>query len=634
MFSSSQLIRIPPTVSSKAKSDFAISVSKRTPSIVEALSELYPPIERDYKNIIHIFSLDTIKSKTNWTQDDMIFFALFSGGDYGNGLAGCGSVLVKALIREGYARRLMDQIRNTVGYGEARAKRLQEWREEVAEVFRTNPDKLFDSKHPALAQTLLDMVNFPDTTIIDSYLFPLVSDPNSSNYTVPTWGSDVNLKQLVPFASRLFEWGHEQVISKFRSKVLIGILMRQLRRKALEQDGGRKITSLALVKSIVAYSSASTTDFAPSYSVHLNSTIFDSLITPCLPKVDPFPFPDYDSLTTPEVERIKEERKKAGKAQNSPKAPETGDFRFYVPVGFIAVDEDCRGKVKKWGQGVERQKKRKEGKVDDAEDSDERDANDAKEEREKKKQAQMREEMRARAGMKGKEKEKEQEKEKEKEKEKGKENSVVGPIQKKRKIVESTKSSTTSKMIPSATSQDSDTVIAESNPPAQPISRLRRPPKKSVPSLSNSFALSKPSSFASASTSKKPSSPIVLSSVSSSPSSASSSLSFTKSSRKRSLTSNTSPDTTIDFDADTTTSIVKKRRLSTPPAHLTSDDGERVGKELENDSGIVSSSFMADDFDIFTRPRESATLSCLQELKDAGYLRKKEVETLVLSDSD
>jgi len=619
--SSTQLIRIPPTVSSKAKSDAAISASKRTPSIEEALSELYPPIQQDYKGIIHTYSLDTIKSKTKWTQDDMISFALFSGGDYGIGLAGCGSVLVKALIRGGYARKVMGHIRSTVGYGEARAKRLKEWREEVAEVFRTNPDKLFDSKHPALAQTLSDMDNFPDTTIIDSYLFPLVSDPNSSNYTVPTWDSDVNLKQLIPFASRLFEWGHEQVIAKFRNKIWLGILMRQLRRKALEQDGGRKITSLALVNSIVTYSSASTTDFAPSYSVHLDSTIFDSLITPCLPKVDPFPFPDYDSLTTSEVERIKEERKKAGKAQNSPKAPETGDFRFYVPVGFVAVDEDCSGKVKKWAQGVERQKKGKGGKIDDGEDSDERDANDAKEEREKRKQAQMREEMRARAGMKG--------KEKEKEKEKGKENSVVGPIKKKRK------SSTTFEILSPASSQGSDIVIVELNPPVQPISRLRRPPKKPVSSLSNSFAPSKPSSFASASTSKKPSSSINLSSVSSSPSSASSSsLSFTKSSRKRSLTSNTSPDTTIDFDSNTSTSPDKKPRLSTSPPHLTSNDGKRVGKELENDTGIVSSSFMKEAFDIFTRPRESATLSCLQELKDAGYLRKKEVETLVLSDSD
>jgi len=218
-------------------------------------------------------------------------------------------------------------------------------------------------KDPKLADKILESDEFPSLKIVNNYAAPRVSRIGS--YDPPTWDHDIDIEGLIDFVSSTFEWGNEQIISKFRNNLWVGILMRQIRRTALEQDDQvqRSLTTLSpseLVQSVINFKCESSTDFTPSYSLHLESTSFDTLINPFLPHSDPYPFPPYDLCSEEQAEILRAERKSQGRAVEKPQEPKTGTFRHWIPVGFVAIDEGCRMKVKEWREGKDRKERAKE----------------------------------------------------------------------------------------------------------------------------------------------------------------------------------------------------------------------------------------------------------------------------------
>lgn len=218
-------------------------------------------------------------------------------------------------------------------------------------------------KDPKLADKILESDEFPSLKIVNNYAAPRVSRIGS--YDPPTWDHDIDIEGLIDFVSSTFEWGNEQIISKFRNNLWVGILMRQIRRTALEQDDQvqRSLTTLSpseLVQSVINFKCESSTDFTPSYSLHLESTSFDTLINPFLPHSDPYPFPLYDLYSEEQAEILRAERKSQGRAVEKPQEPKTGTFRHWIPVGFVAIEEGCRMKVKEWREGKNRKERAKE----------------------------------------------------------------------------------------------------------------------------------------------------------------------------------------------------------------------------------------------------------------------------------
>ncbi|GAA6010859.1 hypothetical protein JCM11491_004569 [Sporobolomyces phaffii] len=340
-------------------------------SSLQSSSDLHPEysdVPPAFDRSLVTFSYDDILSTTGLSREDMILVALMSGGDYSEGIRGCGVTTAKLLAQAGFGRTLLRGIKLHASDRTAQRAFLEEWREQVAEVLRTNPDKLLEKKSPALATKLVESSDFPSLEIVNNYASPRVSEAGS--YDPPTWDRDVDLEGLIAFVTDMFEWGHEQVRAKFRNNLWVGLLMRRARRTAIGQDEGRSASSpsksspaaSALVQSVINFKCESSTDFTPSYSLHLDSTAFDSLIDPLLPRVDPWPFPEYDLYPEEDAELLRAERKRLGRAVERPQPPKTSDFRHWVPVAFVSVDRGCRSKVAEWRDGKDRKEREKEEK--------------------------------------------------------------------------------------------------------------------------------------------------------------------------------------------------------------------------------------------------------------------------------
>jgi Holliday junction resolvase YEN1 len=292
----------------------------------------------------------------------MILVALMSGGDYSEGIKGCGPIISRRLAEAGYGRKLLNGIKRLAKEEtEVQEEFLQSWREEVAEVLKTDPDKILDRKSPSLAKKLLELYDFPDRNIVKNYAHPKISRVGTQKPL--KWSQDIDIGGLVRYASDKFEWGNEELVATFRNNLWAGVLLRQLRRSALAQDQGSRLASSgALVESVHDFKNEGSTDFTPSYRLHLNSTAFDNLIDPHLPHPDPFPIPDYDFYTQEDADLLRAERKSEGRKVKKPPVPGTSDFRHWIPAAFISVDKDLRNKVRDWKEGKDKKEREKEDK--------------------------------------------------------------------------------------------------------------------------------------------------------------------------------------------------------------------------------------------------------------------------------
>ncbi|GAA5865309.1 hypothetical protein JCM1840_001521 [Sporobolomyces johnsonii] len=328
-------------------------------------SSQYDPVPASSDHALVTFSSDDILASTGLGRAELILIALMSGGDYATeGMLGCGIVHSKGLAQAGYAKRLLDGIKEHEGDPDAQKEFLAGWREEIADVLHTNRDKLFDKRAPALASKVLDKPDFPNLDVVRSYVHPRVSKPGSTD--PPTWERRVDVPGLVTFTSDLFEWGHEELIAKFRNLVWIGLSMREMRRAALDADRGTSSSSSSyallpddFIQGITGLKTGPSTAFTPSYRIQLDPAPFDALVHSALPQPDPFPFPNYDHYNETDAAELRAERKRRGRVAEPPKKPDTGSFRHWVPRGFVEACGGGRERVREWKEVEERKAREK-----------------------------------------------------------------------------------------------------------------------------------------------------------------------------------------------------------------------------------------------------------------------------------
>jgi len=129
------------------------SPMKRTSSFDPSLSTQYEDVPAAFDRSLVTFSYDDILSTTGLCREDMILVALMSGGDYSEGIKGCGVTTAKKLAEAGFGRKLLSGIKLLEKDQIAQQDFLRDWREEVAEVLRTNPA----SKLEGLSTTAIEL---------------------------------------------------------------------------------------------------------------------------------------------------------------------------------------------------------------------------------------------------------------------------------------------------------------------------------------------------------------------------------------------------------------------------------------------------------------------------------------------
>lgn len=217
---------------------------------------------------------------------DLILIALFSGGDYHDGVPGCGIAVAVGLARAGFAEQLITKVeslalsvqhvegkRTKVSLG-GKEKRdldefLQVWRAEVAEELRTNSKKLLGKRSPKAASNLLNMgSSFPNVDVLMAYVNPVTSEEravakavkaHSAASGIPLssvirqtkmeiarklqgsiiWPRDPSVGAIAKVCEDYFEWGYKEwMIQRFSNWLWEGIVCRTLRRKTIIKDHG------------------------------------------------------------------------------------------------------------------------------------------------------------------------------------------------------------------------------------------------------------------------------------------------------------------------------------------------------------------------------------------------------------
>ncbi|CAL1695341.1 unnamed protein product [Somion occarium] len=190
------------------------------------------------KHHVKVYNAEDIRTNLNvaLTKGGMFLFALLSGGDYGNGIRGCGPQIAHGLARCGFGDRLI-QAYEDMGPRGIQAF-LPQWRTEISNELHTNSSGLLPHRCPSIV--LPD--DFPDLKILVNYAYPICSETAGSRGGVLLDKGDLSIPRLAGFCEAHFdEWGHRsRIIERFRDLLWKASLMRVLRRAAMEADEKEK----------------------------------------------------------------------------------------------------------------------------------------------------------------------------------------------------------------------------------------------------------------------------------------------------------------------------------------------------------------------------------------------------------
>ena len=171
------------------------------------------------------------------TRGGLILIGLLSGGDYHQaGLPRCGPGIAHGLAKSGLGDELLEAAQSLTRA--ELSEFLISWREALSNELRTNSRGHLGSKKPSLAKTIPN--SFPDIDILLSYTNPITSATDAGarrTHTPPEWNREPNLAKLAHVCELHFEWGlKDTIIKRFRTVLWPSIVLRALRRSALDAD--------------------------------------------------------------------------------------------------------------------------------------------------------------------------------------------------------------------------------------------------------------------------------------------------------------------------------------------------------------------------------------------------------------
>jgi Holliday junction resolvase YEN1 len=180
-----------------------------------------------------IYTADAIENvdAVGLTRGGLLLIALMAGGDYDEGLAGCGPSIAYGLAKAGLGDTLLTAL-DTLGRADLEAF-LPGWREQVRYELLTNSSQCLAHRHPTLALHLT--AAFPDMEVLDCYQHPITSRN--------TFSSDVNaavtalmeswkprepvINNIARFCKDHFGWKDAgTLLKKFQKALWPGVLVR------------------------------------------------------------------------------------------------------------------------------------------------------------------------------------------------------------------------------------------------------------------------------------------------------------------------------------------------------------------------------------------------------------------------
>ncbi|KAK6966996.1 hypothetical protein R3P38DRAFT_2672393 [Favolaschia claudopus] len=176
------------------------------------------------------YSAFDITQQLGLTRYDLILIALLAGGDYSDGVDGCGITTAVGLAQAGLGQQLF-QGQNGLSYTDS-AVFLDRWRLSLQSELRTNASGKLQHRYPALAAKIPD--NFPALDVINLYLRPIVAERDTP---ISLALNSAKLDVLARFAEAHFGWGDSiGILTHFADSLFAGLVVRGLVYAALAVD--------------------------------------------------------------------------------------------------------------------------------------------------------------------------------------------------------------------------------------------------------------------------------------------------------------------------------------------------------------------------------------------------------------
>ncbi|SJL11645.1 uncharacterized protein ARMOST_15051 [Armillaria ostoyae] len=196
--------------------------------------------ESDSKYLIEVY-----EAGSQFSCNNLVMIALLAGGDYDDGIQGCGIQTAAGIAKSSIGKQLFDALEafEVDGY----AAVASAWRQDLSMTLETQ-----GSRQRSLASRI--PLDFPKVSVLIQYLHPVTSQSNGPN-NVPAAPSlsQPNISHLAKLCEELFVWGHSMgIIRNFRDHVFPGLATRDLlqdlcKRRGLFKDDDAHISQHAIV---------------------------------------------------------------------------------------------------------------------------------------------------------------------------------------------------------------------------------------------------------------------------------------------------------------------------------------------------------------------------------------------------
>ncbi|SPO23822.1 uncharacterized protein UTRI_03648_B [Ustilago trichophora] len=233
-------------------------VFDETPSIPSAGPRLQlSGSDRDH--LITLYKADDLVTlpQLGIDRDGLILIALMSGGDYDTtGLLQCGVKIALALARGGFGTTLIDAFKRSYPDQPSASQPcgtfttfMQTWLEQVRDELRTNERGFLPNRRPKLASSIeQSFLSTADSRkVLAYYVYPLTS--KGATVTLGK-SAEPDLTRLARLSQIFFHWSRNAILSKVRTVLGPGVVIRRLRQEIVEyNDGAGEGPWAALVES-------------------------------------------------------------------------------------------------------------------------------------------------------------------------------------------------------------------------------------------------------------------------------------------------------------------------------------------------------------------------------------------------
>ncbi|KAK7464189.1 hypothetical protein VKT23_006355 [Stygiomarasmius scandens] len=180
---------------------------------------------------LDVYSAEKIEKDLGLSHAGLILFALLVGGDYHDGVEGCGPATAHAMARCGFGESLIRALDDFLGLPEQHlADFLISWKDALADEMTHNHQGHLERKNPKAATSIREDASFPSLDIVHAYRRPQTNRSTGSPLPdTSLWiPSEPNLAVITDICISTLEWTNEYLLKQFQETLWHGIALQML----------------------------------------------------------------------------------------------------------------------------------------------------------------------------------------------------------------------------------------------------------------------------------------------------------------------------------------------------------------------------------------------------------------------